>query len=178
MCFFPAFRMKRLKGCLDGSTSTAWNYAGLMFNLYRDAGLKHCHHYQTSLAHSPFNPFHTWCNMLLGCTIPPLSAIPSSSPQIPPHSPFTSPLFFSPSRARELGAIIIITRHISDNIFKDHHQIISRLIWQYFQRFSPNIHKKHLSIFKRNILRYFQDTSYIISKHILQDVQKSYYQII
>ena len=34
-------------------------------NLYRDARLKHYHHSQTSRAQSPFNPFYTWCNMLL-----------------------------------------------------------------------------------------------------------------
>ena len=37
MCLFSACRMKRLKGCLDSSTSTAWECAGLMCNLYRDA---------------------------------------------------------------------------------------------------------------------------------------------
>ena len=41
-------RMRRLKGCLDGSASTAWDYAGLLCNLYRDAGPIHCHHSQTS----------------------------------------------------------------------------------------------------------------------------------
>ena len=42
MCLFPVCRMKLLKGCLDGSTSTAWDYAGLICNLYRDAVLKQC----------------------------------------------------------------------------------------------------------------------------------------
>ena len=37
---FPACRMKRLKGCPDGSASIAWDYAGLLCNLDRDAGPK------------------------------------------------------------------------------------------------------------------------------------------
>ena len=45
----------------------------------------------------------------LGSTIPPQSAFPSSSIQIPPYSPFISPLCCPPLRARELGAFIIIT---------------------------------------------------------------------
>ena len=75
MCLFPACRMKLLKWCLDGSTSTAWDYAGLMCNLYREAGLKRCHHSQTSRVQSTFNPFYTCC--WLGCTIPLL--LPSNS---------------------------------------------------------------------------------------------------
>ena len=34
MCLFPACRMKLLKECLDGSKFTAWDYVGLMCNLY------------------------------------------------------------------------------------------------------------------------------------------------
>ena len=92
MCLFPACRMKLLKGCLDGSTSTAWDYAGLMCNLYRDAGLKRCHHSQTCRAQYPFNPFYTWCNMLLtGLHHSPVVNIPlllpSNSSILPLHLP-------------------------------------------------------------------------------------------
>ena len=62
---FPACRMRRLKGCPDGNASTAWDYGGLLCNLYRDAGPKRCHHSQTSRAQSPLNPFYTWYNMML-----------------------------------------------------------------------------------------------------------------
>ena len=37
---FPACPMMRLKGCPDGSVSTAWDYAGLLCNLYWDASEK------------------------------------------------------------------------------------------------------------------------------------------
>ena len=37
---FPACRVKRQKGCPEGSVSTAWDYGGLLCNLYRDAGPK------------------------------------------------------------------------------------------------------------------------------------------
>ena len=36
--------MRGLKGCTDGSTSAAWEYADLLCNLYRNAGLKRCRH--------------------------------------------------------------------------------------------------------------------------------------
>ena len=62
---FPACRMRRLKGFPVGSAFTVWDYAGILCNLYRDAGPKCCHHFQTSRAQSPLNPFYTWCNMFL-----------------------------------------------------------------------------------------------------------------
>ena len=34
----------------DGSASTAWDYASLLCNFYRDAGQKRCHDSQTSRA--------------------------------------------------------------------------------------------------------------------------------
>ena len=61
MCLFPACPMKRLKGCTDGRTSTAWDYASLLCN-YRDAGLKRCHHSQTSRVQFPLNPIYICCN--------------------------------------------------------------------------------------------------------------------
>ena len=60
-----ACRMRRLKWCPDGSTSTAWGYASLLFNLYRDAGPKLCQCSQYSRAQTPLNPFYTCCNLLL-----------------------------------------------------------------------------------------------------------------
>ena len=38
-------------------------YPGLLCYLYRDFGLKRCHHSQTSRAQSPLNLIYTWCNM-------------------------------------------------------------------------------------------------------------------
>ena len=66
-------RLRRLRGCHNGSASTAWDYLGrghvtsLQFRLKRpqDAGSKRCHVSQTSCAQSPLNTFYTWCNMLL-----------------------------------------------------------------------------------------------------------------
>ena len=86
----PTCRMMRLKGFHDGSVSTTWDCAGLLCNLYslgyrdRDAVLSRCHHSQTSRAQSPLTIFYIWCNMLLTAALHP------------------------PSRARQLGAIIII----------------------------------------------------------------------
>ena len=63
--------MRQLKGCRDGSASTAWDYAGLLCYLYslgwRDqaAGPKRCHYSQTSRAKSLLDPFYAWYNMLL-----------------------------------------------------------------------------------------------------------------
>ena len=90
---FPACRMRPLKWCPDASASTAWNYAGLLCNLYRDAVPKRCqfcHHYKTSRAQSPLNPFYTWCNMLLtGARHSPIVSIPlllpSNSSMLPLH---------------------------------------------------------------------------------------------
>ena len=65
---FPACCMRQLKGCRDGSASTAWDYAGLLCNLYLDDGPKHFHHSQTSRAISPLDPFYTGCNLLLTVT--------------------------------------------------------------------------------------------------------------
>ena len=55
----PACRMRRLIGCPGGSLSTAWDYAGLLYSLSRDAGPKRCQHYQASRAQSTLNPFLT-----------------------------------------------------------------------------------------------------------------------
>ena len=96
MCLFPACRMKLLKGCLDGSTSTAWDYAGLMCNLYRDAGLKHCHHSQTSRVQSSLNSFCTWCNLLDWVALFPCSQHsppPPNSSILPLHLPLFLPSF-------------------------------------------------------------------------------------
>ena len=62
---FPAWRIRRLKGCSDGSASTAWEYTGLLWNLYQDVYPKRWHHSQTFHAQSPLKPLYTWCNMLL-----------------------------------------------------------------------------------------------------------------
>ena len=43
----------------------AWDYAGLLCNLYRDAGPKSCHYSQNCRAQSPLNHFYTWCTMLV-----------------------------------------------------------------------------------------------------------------
>ena len=77
----PTCRMWRINWCLDGSTSTAWDYAGLIYVGIRDVGLrrplqsrlkrlryaipKRCHYFQTPRVQPPLNPFYTWCNMLL-----------------------------------------------------------------------------------------------------------------
>ena len=61
---FSACRMKRLKGCPDDRTSTAWDYAGLLCNLYRNASPKRHYHSQTSRAESLLNSFYTWSKML------------------------------------------------------------------------------------------------------------------
>ena len=39
---FPACRITRLKEYPNGSASAAWDYAGLLCNLYQDAGPKRC----------------------------------------------------------------------------------------------------------------------------------------
>ena len=57
--------MRQLKVCPDSSASTTWDYAALLWNHYRVARPKRCHHSQTSRTQSPLNPFYTWCNMLL-----------------------------------------------------------------------------------------------------------------
>ena len=57
--------LRRLKGYPDGSASTAWDFAGLLCNLYRVASSKRCQHFETSRVESPLNPFYTWCNILL-----------------------------------------------------------------------------------------------------------------
>ena len=87
---FPPCRVKLLKWCPDGSASTAWDYADLLCNLYRDAGPKSCHYSQTSRAQFPLKPLYTWCHMLLtalhhspGVGIPPL--FPSNSSILPLH---------------------------------------------------------------------------------------------
>ena len=61
----PPFPCVSYKVYPDGSACTARDYAGLLCNNYWDAGLKCCHHPQTSPVQSPLNPFYTWCNMLL-----------------------------------------------------------------------------------------------------------------
>ena len=51
--------------CPDGIASTAWEYASLLCNIYRDAGAKCCHHPETSHAQSPLISFYIQYNMLL-----------------------------------------------------------------------------------------------------------------
>ena len=53
----PACRMRRLKGCPDGNASTAWDYADLLCNHYRDADSKCCRYSYTSRAQSPLKHF-------------------------------------------------------------------------------------------------------------------------
>ena len=58
----PACRMRRLKGCPDSSATTAWDYAGPLCSLYRDAAQKRCQHSQTFTAHStPLTHAATCC---------------------------------------------------------------------------------------------------------------------
>ena len=76
---FPAC----LKGCLDGSLSTAWDYTSLQCNLYRYAGPKR------SCAQSPRNHSYTWCNMLLtGLHHSPVVSIPLLLPSNSPPPPY------------------------------------------------------------------------------------------
>jgi len=99
---FPTYHMRLLKECPDGSVSTAWDYTGILCNLYRDAGLKRCHYSQASRAQSALNPFYTWCNMLLtGLHHSPVV----SNPILLLSNPSILPLHL---RARELGVIIIM----------------------------------------------------------------------
>jgi len=72
--------------------STAWDYVGLLCNLYRDAVPKHWHFSQTSRAQFPVNFFYTWCNFLLtGLHHSPVVNIPFllpwSSSILPLHLP-------------------------------------------------------------------------------------------
>ena len=96
-------------------------FAALLCNLYWNAGPKHSHHSQTSLAHSPLNPFYTWCNLLL--TVLHHSPV-VSIPLILPYSPSYSSILFShippysPLRARELGAVIIMKKAITRKILE------------------------------------------------------------
>ena len=94
--------MRRLEGCPNSSASTAWDYAGLLSNLYRDADPNRRHHFQTSRPQSPLNPCYTRFNMLLT----------PSSPEIPPYSLLTSPLSLPPLRSRELGGQLSSYRSI------------------------------------------------------------------
>ena len=89
--------MSRLKGCPDVCVSIAWEYARLLWNLYRDTGPKRCHNSQTSRAQFPLNYFYTWCNMLLtGSHHSPVVRIPliipSTSFILPLHLPLYSSL--------------------------------------------------------------------------------------
>ena len=104
---FPACRVRRLKRHPDGSASTTWDYAGLLYNLYLDAGQKRCHVPFSNLSCPiPTQPLLHMVQHVADWVVP----FPRSqhSPQIPPYSPFTSSLSFPPLRARELVAIIII----------------------------------------------------------------------
>ena len=92
----PEFHMRPLKGCPDGTASTAWHYADLLCNLYRDTDPKRCHQSQTSCAQLWLKPFYTWCNMLLTglhhssvVSIPLL--LPSNSSILPLHIPTLLP---------------------------------------------------------------------------------------
>ena len=101
-----ACRMRRLKGCPDGSASTAWNYDSLLCNRMPTQNAANIliplvpNPYST-----PFTHGTTYC--WLGCTIPLYSAFSSSSPDILPYSPFTYPFSFSSLRAGELKEIIM-----------------------------------------------------------------------
>ena len=98
--------MRRLQECPNGSASTACNYACLLCNLYRNAGLKRC---QTYPVKSPLKLFYTLCNMLpTGLHYSPVVGIPLCLPSNSSILPFTSLLFFNHLRAWELGAIISI----------------------------------------------------------------------
>ena len=79
---FPACCMRRPKGC----------------SAARQTLLK-------PLVPNPYStPFYRWYILLTGFFhIPPQSEILSSYPQIPPYSPFTSPLSFPSLHALELG---------------------------------------------------------------------------
>ena len=115
---FSVYCMRQLKGCPDGSASTAWDYAGLIWNLYslgwrnRDAGPKRCHYSQNSRAQSPLNPFYRWCNMLLTVLYHfPVVSISHllywNSSILPLHLPPLLPPPPPPLSGRELGAILI-----------------------------------------------------------------------
>ena len=101
----PAWRMRRLKECSDGSASTGgYTQVTFLCNLYRDAGPKRCHHSQTSRAQSPLNPFYTWCNILLTeFHYSPVVSIPLVLPSN------TSILLLSLTCTRVRGIIIIMT---------------------------------------------------------------------
>ena len=81
--------MRRLKGCSDDSASTAWNYASLLYNVYRDAGPNRSHHSQTCRVQSSLNPFYAWYNVLLSdlhhSPSPPLEFL--HTPTSPPPTP-------------------------------------------------------------------------------------------
>ena len=97
---FPCVSYKTTNRVSQCQRVYTWNYAGHLYNPYRDAGPKLCHHSQTSRAQSPLNPFYTWCNMLL--TELPHSPVVS----IPLPLLSNSPLSFPPLRAQELESII------------------------------------------------------------------------
>ena len=89
---FPSCRMRWLKGCPVGNASTAWDYAGLLCHLYRDAGANRCHYSQPSRAQFPFQPFYTWYNMLLtGLHQSPVISIPLHLPSNSSIFPFHFP---------------------------------------------------------------------------------------
>ena len=104
---FPACRMRRLKGCPDGSTSMTWDIPASWTD--RDVGLvlgekppekprppvtdgpNRCQYSQTSRTESPLNTFYTWYNVVLtGLHRSPVVSIPFYSPQTLPCSRFTS----------------------------------------------------------------------------------------
>ena len=82
-----------------------WDYAGLLCNLYQDAGLKRYQdaglkryqHFHTSRAESPLNHSYTWCNMLLtGLHHSSVVSIPLLLPSISSIFPFhLAPLLVS-----------------------------------------------------------------------------------
>ena len=116
----PACCMRGLKRCPDGSASTACDYASLLYNLYRDAGPKHCHYSQTSRAKSPLNPFYTWCNMLLtGLHHSPVVStlllfLPSNSSILPLH---LVPLFLPHTEKYFRNLIKLIRNQIIFTLF-------------------------------------------------------------
>ena len=94
---FPACHMRWLKGCPDGSASTARDYAGLLCNLYQDAGPKRYQHSQTSRVQSTLNRFYIWCNIFPFLLVSILLYLPSNSSILS----LNHPLLFPSLRARE-----------------------------------------------------------------------------
>ena len=117
--YFPACRMGRLKVCPDGSASTAWDYVGLLCNLYsldwRDRR-KQAPNAATILKSFLLTSHKT--TFTHGATVADwVATFLRSQHSISPSLKFLyqisfslllSPVFFTHLRARELGTVIII----------------------------------------------------------------------